>query len=172
MQGQEWGAQVEKRVLCGLCWLMHSSRAWTLAPMTWEVWLWGHHQNSLTSQHLQPALCAPWNIRGRMMHCPSNGEHICSFCEKPLLFQHILHREDCYVFVLAYALTWWQWRVAYYSKDQIALQVQLTDNDCECCRAVAEQFLSNPFGPGKGKYLGIIKNPGWTLLKNIFKIFI
>lgn len=67
-----------------LCWLMHSSRAWTLASMTWEDWLWGHYQNSLTSQHLQPDLCAPWNIQCRMMHCPSNGVHICSFSWKAI----------------------------------------------------------------------------------------
>lgn len=51
-EGQEWTALQLKRVLYGLCWLMHSSRACTLGPMTWEVWLWGHHQNSSTSQHL------------------------------------------------------------------------------------------------------------------------
>ena len=85
IQGQEWGARPVKRVLYGLCWLMHSSRPCTLASLTWEVWLWGHHQNNHTSQRLQLALCALWNIRGRMMHYPSNGVHICSFREKPLV---------------------------------------------------------------------------------------
>lgn len=62
----------------------------TLAPMTRELWLRGHRRNSLTSQRLQAALCAPPNIRGRTTHCPSNGDNTWRFfffifCEKPLV---------------------------------------------------------------------------------------
>lgn len=84
-EGQEQGAEPLKRVFYGLCWLTHSSRAWTLACMTREVWLRGHHPNSPTSQHFQLLLCALWNIQGQMMHSPFNGIHSFSFSEQSLV---------------------------------------------------------------------------------------
>lgn len=84
-QGQEQGTAPLKRVFYLLCWLMHSSRARTLGSMTWEVWLWGHHPNSPTSQHFQLPLCALWNIQGQMMHSPFSGIHSFSFSEQSLV---------------------------------------------------------------------------------------